>query len=83
MIELDRCDILEPVHNKRVQPGIIGRDHTPVHQRKGVVGQPGLEARDKAAGYNGQRHEGNNPDDPDRLHDSSLCLEGRRGKGPV
>ena len=55
MIELHRRDILEPVADQGFERGIAGRHKAAVHQRKRVVGEPGMQPGDKPAGDDRQR----------------------------
>ena len=50
VVELHRRDILEPIQDEGAELGIAGGDEPAVHQRKGVVGQPGAGTGDKPAG---------------------------------
>jgi len=58
MVELDRGDGLEPVQPEGLERGIAGRDEASVHQRESVVGEPGIEAGDEAAGEDRQEDQG-------------------------
>jgi hypothetical protein len=57
VIELDGGDVLEPIEPPRRFHEIPGRKKPPVHQGEGVVGEPGVESGDEAAGEDRQEHE--------------------------
>src|SRR5437762_13981817 len=57
MVELDGCDVLEPIADKGLQLGIAHRQEASVHQREGIVDETGMQPGDKAAGDDGQRDE--------------------------
>src|ERR1700737_3566148 len=79
MVKLYRRDVLEPVAHERLQLGIAGRHKLPVHQRKAVVDEAGIEPGDKPAGEDRQADEGDNPlggTPPDRAASYSLSAPG-------
>ena len=79
MVELHRRDVLEPVEQERVELGIAGGDQPAVHQRKGVVGQPGAGAGDKPAGDDRHGDEANEHGFGRRAASPALNLPRRAG----
>ena len=84
MVELDRGNVFEPVADEGVELGVAGRDQPSVHQRKGVVSEPGAGAGDKPAGGDCQPDEQDHGLGGSPPQESSLSAPGGgEGRGEV
>ena len=86
VVELDRGDVGEQIADERVKLGIVGRNETAVHQREGVVDEPGAGAGDKPAGRDRQSdQEDDGVGRPPPARDVIFSLSSRRpwGEGRV